>query len=174
MSIIYEALKKLSPGDAELRESKEASVQDGSPQESNPPQKLIPLSAALKPRAVFLRIALALGGITIGILVTWIIMNKLTAPLNSPTASPIKEAQPVHPALAPPLLAGVGLARRGEVQEAPELILNGIVLSADGNLALINEEIVRVGDDIREAKVEEITDKQVTLTFQGQKIILKK
>ena len=60
------------------------------------------------------------------------------------------------------------------VQETPELILNGIVLSADGNLALINEEILKVGDDIRGAKVEEISDKQVSLTFQNQKIILKK
>ena len=60
------------------------------------------------------------------------------------------------------------------VQETPELILNGIVLSADGNLALINEEILKVGDDIRGAKVEEISDKQVSLTFQNQEIILKK
>lgn len=166
MSIIYEALKKLSPRDIELQGSKEASAQDGSPQESNPPQKSTPLSAALKPRAVFLRIALALGGVTIGILAAWL----ATALLNSPAASPIREA----PALAPLLRAGAGLARKSGVQETPELILNGIVLSADGNLALINEEILKVGDDIREAKVEEITDKQVTLTFQNQEIILKK
>lgn len=172
MSIIYEALKKLSPRDTEL-------------QGSNPPQKSTTLSAALKPRAVFLRIALALGGITIGILAAWL----ATARLNGPTAAvahkPMRPAASPNPAASPSQNADasdsltIG-AERQNVQEklstyeAPELILNGIVLSADGNLALINEEILKVGDDIREAKVEEITDKQVTLTFQNQEIILKK
>lgn len=170
MSIIYEALKKLSPGDARLQ---------------NLPQKSTPLSAALKPRAVFLRIALALGGITIGILAAWMAAARLNGPTAAVAHKPGGPAASPNPAVSPSQNTDASdsltiSAERQNVQEklstyeAPELILNGIVLSADGNLALINEEILKVGDDIREAKVEEITDKQVTLTFQNQEIILKK
>lgn len=164
MSIIYEALKKVSRKD-----------NDASHNESNPPPGPTSSSALIKSTAKK-KLMLALIGTTLGILVTWLMMDKLTAPfspsalLNSHAASPIKEAQPQDTDSSATLNANEKLPAPG----APELILNGIVLSADGNLALINEEILQAGDDIRGAKVQVITDKQVTLTFQNQEIILKK
>jgi hypothetical protein len=175
MSIIYEALKKVSRKD-----------NDASHNEPNPPPMPTSSSALIKSAAKN-KLALALAGITMGILVTWLIMNKLTATatfqkiqtakknssaalLNNPAASPIKEAR--HEDADGP--AALSANEKLPAPEAPELILNGIALSADGNLALINGEILQAGDDIGGAKVREITDKQVTLTFRNEEIILKK
>lgn len=175
MSIIYEALKKVSRKD-----------NDASHNEPVPPPRTTSSSALIKSAAKN-KLALALAGITMGILATWLIIDRLTAPstsqkikpakkasstalLNNPAASPIKEARPKD-AAGPAALSANG---KLPTPEAPELILNGIVLSADGNLALINGEILQAGDDIGGAKVREITDKQVTLTFRNEEIILKK
>ncbi len=178
MSIIYEALKK---------------TQNGPQGESNLPPKPTSIPAAdkpvrqsHKPRAVFLRtrrsFVLALTGITAVILITRLIANKPTAQSSHKKIyakqTPSITAFTSHAAAAAgtnPVEKRTRSAREKlQLQETPELILNGIVLSLDGNLALINEEILKVGDDIRGAKVEEIIDQQVTLTLQGKKIILKK
>ena len=175
MSIIYEALKKISRKDTNTSHN-----------ESNPSPRPTSSSAVIKSASKD-KPVLALAGITAVILVIWIMMNKLTAPstfqkmqaakqtasaalLHSAAPSPIKEAQPQGSDGSAALSANEKLP----APEAPELMLNGIVLSADGNLALVNGEILQAGDDIQGAKVQVITDKQVTLSFQNQEIILKK
>lgn len=76
-----------------------------------------------------------------------------------------------------PMAGGVTLTKDAEESSAnaryePRFILNGIVLSGDGNIALINDQIARVGDIIEDALVEEIADKRVVLNYRTRKIIL--
>ena len=191
MSIIYEALKKMQNG-----------PQDESnlpPKPTSIPATVKPRTMFLGMRRSFV---LALTVITAGILIARLITNKpegqclpagrqgaasdqpegsgwaSDSPTHSRSHKPTAQSshKKIYPAAGTtPLREQTRSAKEKlSAQETPELILNGIVLSLDGNLALINEEILKVGDDIRGAKVEEIIDQQVTLTLQGKKIILKK
>jgi len=49
----------------------------------------------------------------------------------------------------------------------PEIGLGGIVSFPDGFLAIINNQIVKVGDTVNGYRVDRITDKSVTLTLPG-------
>jgi len=199
MSIIYEALKKMSRRDVELPATSAEVKPEGngaaSASRSHKPEgnACLPVrqgaasdSRSHKPGAK-MKIALALVGTTVGIIITWLVMNKPVAQLTdhresfsrsfpSPSShpDPAKAGEGSYPVVRLNNPEAPAAVEELPVQVAPELILNGIVLSADGNLALINEEILQVGDEIGRAKVEEITDKQVILTFQNQEIILKK
>ena len=55
----------------------------------------------------------------------------------------------------------------------PDFVVNGIVISAEGNIALINDQIIKAGDTIEGAKVERIEDSSVVLSDGGREIILK-
>lgn len=162
MSIIYEALRK-------IQNSSKGAFR------ANPNA---PSKSAADMRPSFKReIVLAFVGITAGIFVVWLItgLGKRPQAIPPPPPSALPEAAPGSPA-SPAVNVTPSIAAEEKTSEPkiPELILNGIVLSEDGNLALIQEQILKVGDDIEGAKIEEITDKQVTLAFQGQKIVLKK
>ncbi len=50
-----------------------------------------------------------------------------------------------------------------------ELILNGIVWDADNPYAIINNDVVKVGDKFGGITVVEITEKNVILEFEGEK-----
>ena len=53
------------------------------------------------------------------------------------------------------------------------LVLEGIMISNDNNTALINGQVCIVGDTIEGALIEAINEKEVHLSYQGQKITLK-
>lgn len=185
MSIIYEALKKMSRKNGESPLGM-PSAQNGPQDESNLAPKPTSSPAMVKPRSVFSRMrrsfVLALSAITAVILITRLITNKPTTQSSHNKIKSVKQTSLITAINNSQRAAGTHpLERRTRsakeklsASENHEFILNGIVLSLDGNLALINAEILKVGDDILGAKVEEIIDQQVTLTFQGKKIILKK
>ena len=50
--------------------------------------------------------------------------------------------------------------------------LSGIMLSADGPVAIINNEIVKQGDVIDGASVSSIKENSVNLSYQGQELVL--
>lgn len=60
-----------------------------------------------------------------------------------------------------------------EEKKLPDFVLNGIVISPDGNIALINDQIIRAGDNIEGARVERIEDSRVVLSYEGREIVLK-
>lgn len=60
-----------------------------------------------------------------------------------------------------------------EISPQPKLTLTGITVSGDERLALINNQVVGVGDFIREkARVKEIRERSVILEFQGKEFRL--
>lgn len=139
MSIIYEALKK-------TRESPESASRETLPKSKDLPN---PRPSFFKKHA-----GLAAWGAVLGILFTWVITHKLSAPKNSKAAQRNPDAA-------------------GSSRALPHLLLNGIVLSEDGNIAMINDQICKAGDEIEGAKIVRITSSQVTLGFRNQEIVLK-
>lgn len=107
------------------------------------------------------------------------IIAKIKIMLGPATLKKKEPASPVN--VLPPISAVVNAVQPPLIEEEKtsdarirELTLNGILLSQDENLALINDQVVIVGDDIEGAKVEEIANKQVTLSFENQTITLKR
>lgn len=154
MSIIYEALKK-------TRASPESASRETLPKSKD----------LINPRpSLFKRQAgLAASGAVLGILFTWIITHKLSAPI------PIGKTQ-LPPPLNPPKNSKAAQKTpdaAGSSRALPHLLLNGIVLSEDGNIAMINNQICKAGDEIEGAKIVQITSSQVTLSFRNQEIVLK-
>ena len=157
MSIIYEALRK-------IQNSSKGAFRAN----PNAPLKSVPTRRP----SVKKEILFALAGITAGFFAVRLIAEPRKPPNTAPPA--LLEAVLTRPVSAR-VNAAAPIATHEETheQKIPELILNGIVLSKDGNLALIQERILKVGDDVEGAVIEEITDKQVVLAFQNQKIVLK-
>lgn len=158
MSIIYEALKK-------TRESPESASRETLPKSKD---LINPRPSLFKKQA-----GLAAGGAVLGILFTWIITHRLSTPAGAPV--PIGKTGPRKP---PILLKNNKAAQKvpntaGSSLALPHLILNGIVLSEDGNIAMINGQICKAGDEIEGAKIAQITSSQVTLGFRNQEIVLK-
>ena len=60
-----------------------------------------------------------------------------------------------------------------EEKNLPDFVVNGIVISPDGNIALINDQIIRAGDNIEGARVERIEDSRVVLSYEGRETVLK-
>lgn len=87
-------------------------------------------------------------------------------PLSKPTASALREVSKPMPALRMPSLVP-------EISFLPKLSLTGITVSGDEKLALINNQVVGVGDFLREqARVKEIRERSVVLEFQGRELRL--
>lgn len=137
--------------------------------------------------------------VIIGITVAWFITSGLrsyaTTPIKTkgiipkemlvPKATPqaIKPAKPVAivPS-SPPSLASSGNSdkdtpkkvRKITMKKAPVLILNGTLISEDKNLAIINDQIVEVGEEIDGVKILNILSPgQVLVEFEGQEFTIK-
>ena len=52
------------------------------------------------------------------------------------------------------------------------LVLNGIMWDSKNPLAIINSEVVKVGDELHGMKVAEITEKSVVLEYEGKEYTL--
>lgn len=154
MSIIYEALKK-------TREGPESADRQALAKDKNLPNS--------RPSLFKKHAGLAAWGAVLGILFIWVITHKLSAPV------PMVKTQ-MPPSLNPPKnnkAAQKNPDTAGSYNALPRLLLNGIVLSEDGNIAMINDQICKAGDEIEGAKITRITSSQVTLGFRNQEIVLK-
>ncbi len=58
--------------------------------------------------------------------------------------------------------------KKEERKPLPELIIQGIVWGGGFPQAIINNKVVRVGDTIAEARVVDISNKGLILSFQGR------
>lgn len=54
----------------------------------------------------------------------------------------------------------------------PELILSGVAVSGDKSWAVINDRVVRLGDNVKGAKIVAIYSGRVELEFEGNSITL--
>lgn len=93
------------------------------------------------------------------------LISSLTRSKFKPTVSPVLPMQIEKPVLPP---APAEPVRSSE----PTLVLNGILFEQDKGYALINNQVLKVGDTIKEAKVQEISMEKVVLEFEGRKITL--
>ena len=75
---------------------------------------------------------------------------------------------------SPLMLAGVPSIPQAQVEHTqPKFILNGITESTQGKLALINNQVLSVGDRMKEkAVVKEIREKSAVLDYNGREIRL--
>lgn len=106
-----------------------------------------------------------------GILFTWIITNKLSHQAHLRSEKTEKPAT-----LSVPKNTKKAQKTSGSADASgtlPQLLLNGIVLSEDGSIAMINGQICKPGDEVEGAKIVDITASQVTLSLKNQEIVLK-
>lgn len=171
MSIIYEALKKVQG-----KSGAAAAVP------AQPAGKASDANGALKKSTAVRTIILLLVFLALGMFLIEIVINRRFAaraasyaPVASlPALPPLAAKPPVEPpASTPPPVAGSLLVELPVTLPLPKLVLNGIVLSEDGNIALINDQILKAGDNIDGALVEEISENQVILSFETRRITLK-
>lgn len=149
MSVIYEALKKVeaSSGGADLK--------------VKPPKKV---HSVFKPYLIYV------PAICFGLLMGGVLFNYFTVPKKDSADTIIKtppeQLKPLETAIPP---AGEAMPQK---KSQPFLILNGIFSSQNEGYALINNRIVKVGDDIEGATVAGINPDSVELEFEGSIISL--
>lgn len=150
MSIIYDALKKVeTPGrDEDKRE---------------PPDKGAPKPRRRKLRYILL---ISVGAFAAGTLLWFTghparLLTKITVLL------PAKEGKSAFSGRAAGPPVNMVLDRLSS-----KLILNGIFFSGDEGYALINNRIVKAGDEIEGAVVRQISAEEVELEFRGSRIKL--
>ena len=184
MSIIYEALKKVQGKSDPAAVAPVQAV--GKAASANSPLRK---STAVR-AVVLLLVFLALGMFLIEILINRSFSARakkeqalpIAASYTPPDYRPIVFDHP--PATFPPLSISpapaqtnpkepITSAEQSVAEPQPQLVLNGIVLSEEGNIALINDQILKVGDTVEGARVEEIFGNQVVLSSKAQKITLK-
>lgn len=164
MSIIYEALKKVE---------KLQLIKPGAPAQDQPKQPDGRKRIKLMPVAIYI-IALAAG-----IFIANIIFTTLTR--KSATRITQKTQQPAaalpSPATAAPLPAAAikppepPVARKSQAQ-SEELVLNGLFFSENTGYVLINNRILKEGDEINGAIVKRITLEGAELESAGGPIKL--
>lgn len=86
----------------------------------------------------------------------------LINPLNADT---VTERDPTLPAVAMP-------AKDAKLEKEPVYILQSIIISPTRRLAVINGNILRVGDKLGEATVDVIDTNTVILAWPGRKLTL--
>lgn len=161
MSIIYEALKKVQG-----KSDAAAAVPAQPAGKASDANGVLKKSTAVR-TIIFLLVFLALGMFLIEI----VINRWFAARAKKEKTSPIAASYTLPVAEKIELKEPAPSVESSAVQ--PQLVLNGIVLSEDGNIALINDQILKAGDDIDGARVEEISENQVVLSFETRRITLK-
>jgi len=157
MSIIYEALKKTE----KIIHTDLKFPLDSKPQKSKPKVKIIALYVLM----IFL--GLVVGNLVIGL-------------LNHPAQTKVVKNPPVPS--VPLLKEKAQIDKKVEtVSETPPVVkdepgkpfvLNGIFFSGDEGYALINNQIVKMGDTVDGARVSRITADEVELKSSGNTIKL--
>ncbi len=64
------------------------------------------------------------------------------------------------------------LAQQSHIIQTPYLKLSGIVYSSDASYCIINNKIVKIGEDVQGAKLTGVTPKEAILDYAGEKVIL--
>jgi len=167
MSIIYDALQKVQKN---ITEETTSSLQPQTPKEAS---HLKPKTGPILIYIFVVCLGFALGNFAYNFFMhpkntipvkTEIVSQPKPAPLppavnQSATAAPSQDsttsANPVPP---PP--------------EPPTFVLNGVFFEQGEGFALINNKILRVGDEIEHAKVKEIRISEVELELEGKTIKL--
>ncbi|RJO64325.1 MAG: hypothetical protein C4540_04230 [Candidatus Omnitrophota bacterium] len=159
MSIIYEALKKLGKHPAQHQ----AQVESPS----------IIQKAKTRPVAIYIILAIT------GMFIAKKGFDYLFPPLpNTPSSvqtAPVSPVQPaVHEAPLLPLPAPAVVENEAVPQTEPreQYTLNGVFSSGNDSYALINNQIVRLGEKVDGATVEKITADSVELSTQEGQLIL--
>ena len=146
MSIIYDALKKL-----EKKRPPSDQLQDGQPDVAAKARKLRPIIIAVAAVLIVTAVAfLSIKGLNgkKGIFSK----NKKTLP-HKQVPLEVSEAQ------------------KGQLS-GKKFVLSGIIYSREKSLAIINEKTLAIGETIEGATVSNITEKVVTITFDGEKASL--
>ena len=64
------------------------------------------------------------------------------------------------------------MAQQPHIIQTPYLKLSGIVYSSTASYCIINDRIVKIGEDIQVAKLTQVTPKEAILDYAGEKVIL--
>ena len=147
MSIIYDALKKV-----------EKTTEKNAPAGSE-------IRKFNKPKPVLIYILVILIGLYFGNTIFKKIAKPKTKPLATPTLIGIQAITPVNKTPAAPVQAE-------KTSTEPSLVLNGVFFENDKGYALINNQVLKIGDFIQNAKLEEISLEKVVLEFNGRKITI--
>jgi hypothetical protein len=97
-------------------------------------------------------------------------------PFISPLEKKDEVLKPVEPPKEKSLAAPVEAPAPEPVKkpELPQLNLIGLVWGGDKPQAIIDDQIVNIGDSIKNAKVVAITEIGVDLEYEGEKVLLKR
>ncbi len=163
MSIIYDALKK---------------VQKISDNEKTPQKETaqpIKVKAKINPILIYL-LVVCLGLVLGNFAYNYYGQTKNMLPAKKEIIGQAKTNPPVQTlnqnGSAPALKPDVSVNPAPPSNPEPTLVLNGVFFEQGEGYALINNKIVRVGDEISNAKVKEIAITGVELEFEGKTIKL--
>lgn len=159
MSIIYEALKKI-----------EKTVNKAPLPQGKSGTEKISIAKHSPPLPAYIVIILAILAIMFGagLVAHLLLIPKIKGPKKTLTQEPIQQADAPSPANSPKPI------EEEKPKTAPPLALtlNGVYLQRDQPYALINNRIVKAGDNIHGAIVKEIRLEKVTLESEGKVITL--
>lgn len=148
MSIINDALKKTQKHMGP--QGPQFSPQAGGPQKDK--DTWLPVMTAL----IFIAVVLCI------VAVIYLIFSSQLS--SKKTASPVPAATKIIPNKAPSTFM--------QMSSDSELVLNGIIASPDGELALINNQIFRAGDYVQGKRILSIAENQVEILDDGEVITL--
>jgi len=170
MSIIYDALKKVQ----------KTTGQEEAPFTTYPsniaPQTPKPVHAKTKIKPVLIYLLVVSFGLASGNFA----FNFFTHPKNVSSAKNETISQSNTPSIPPPpkqepqaAVVNTDISASPSIKiPEPTLVLTGVFFEQGEGCALINNKIVRIGDEVSHAKVKEITMGGVTLEFEGKTIRL--
>jgi len=151
VSIIYDALKKLE----------QRAVTEAKPQ---------PKDKVLKWQKVkLIAVYILTAGIGLGI---GNFIFSAFAPPSIPDAKVVRHVTPVQELKQAQVIVPVIQSPSQEVLPSPALVLNGVFFSQEEGYALINNQIVREGDEVNGAKVKKISMNEVELDTLGSSVKL--
>lgn len=161
MSLIHEALQKL---EGEKKESEAGSAvatfEPDSPELTEKPASGIEIQRP----AVRKEVLFGIGGVVLiaGVLgiSSWLAFSRTPAVSETPSG-------PVAGSLSRARKPAVDLSRQGEFS------LTGISHTGSDWIAIINNQLVRVGETVSGAEVKSIQDREVLLDFNGETVTLK-
>lgn len=164
MSIIYDALQKVQNN---------ISKETAAPQAKNDAPKASPAKTKIKPYFIYI-LALCLGLVLSNFAYNFVSEKKNSAPVRV-TPAPRLVTPPVSPVKQPPVVQPLNSQEPSNPNATgaePALMLNGVFFEQGEGYALINNKILRLGDEIDGAKITEITIDGVSLDSNGKTIKL--
>lgn len=179
MSLINEALKR-------TRDNLPAPPPTGTLPYQTPP-RVPPPAHAGRQKPLIIALALVVALLVAGSLITLHVARTMLT--GSPPANPIPATEPLPataaaaeqlPAAEPtpatveaPPPASVETPATAAPPEPPKLVLQGITLDPNVREALINGEVVRVGDSVAGATVVGIEPRRVTIRWRDTELVLR-